>query len=53
MKELLQNRYDRYIYFTSQPRQDDVVGFSHFCDLLLYNKFFADRYEGKALRPRS
>jgi len=47
MKELLQNRYDRHIYFASRPGRDDVVGFSHFCDLLLHNKFFADRNEGE------
>jgi len=36
MKELLQNRYDKHIYFASQPGQDDVAGLS----LLLHNKLF-------------
>lgn len=46
-KELLVERYGAHINFASRHGRDDVVGFSKFCDLLLHNKYFADRSEGE------
>lgn len=47
LKELLQQRYGVHIYFVSRPGRDDVVGFTNYCELLLHDKYFADRNEGQ------
>jgi hypothetical protein len=47
LKDLLQDRYGKHIYFVNRPGRDDVAGFKDFCDLLLHDNFFSDRNEGE------
>jgi hypothetical protein len=39
----------QYVYFASKPGRDVVVGFKHFCDLLLHDEFSRTTFKRKEL----
>jgi hypothetical protein len=46
LRHLLKCRYGDHIYFSSSSGRADVIGFENFCQLIIHNKYFADKSEG-------